>query len=162
MTSAIKISAFFLAFILALASCGKAPVFDEYVSTNNMWHKDSIVRFTVAITDTSVPYGINVKVRHNAQYPFANLYVFRSISSVAGIVYSDTANFTLADASGKWLGSGIGELKTVVRRYRKEAVWFSSPGKYTFNLQQGMRTETLPGIEQVGLEVIRIEEEQEK
>lgn len=161
MISAKEIS-LFLVIGLLLGACGNPPVFDQYQNTNNVWHKDSVLHFTVAITDTSAPYGISVKFRHNAQYPYANLYMFRKIESTTGIAYQDTVNFQLADASGKWLGSGIGELKTVIRRYRKEAVWFSAPGKYTFTLQHGMRVDNLPGIEQVGLEVVKLEEEQNK
>lgn len=158
MTDARRIS-LFLAIGLLLGACGKAPVFDQYHQMHNSWHKDSVISFTVAITDTSAPYGINVKLRHNAQYPFSNLYVFRKIESASGVEYQDTANFELADPSGKWLGHGVGELKTVVRRYRKEAVWFSTPGKYTFTLQQGMRVDALPGVEEIGLEVLKLDEE---
>ena len=158
MISAIRSSLFLLVLLLVVA-CNEKPFFDSYHHLNKGWHKDSIVHFDVSISDTSAHYGINVKLRHNAEYPYSNLWVFRRIASNLGTEYQDSANFILADPSGKWLGQGVGELKTVVRKYREEALRFRAPGIYTFYLQQGMRMDDLPGIEAVGLEVYKLEEE---
>lgn len=158
MTIAIKNSLFAL-LLFGILACGKSPVYNHFVDVENLWFQDSVITFKVPIDDVSATYGINVLLRHNADYPFANLYMFRKIESADALIYQDTVNFQLADPSGKWLGSGIGELKTVARRYRNEAVRFSAPGTYTFYIQQGMRIDSLMGIDAVGLELFKIEEE---
>jgi gliding motility-associated lipoprotein GldH len=127
---------------------------------NESWHADSVLSFTIPIESVDETYAVNVKMRHNANYPFANLYMFRSITSSNGIEYQDTVNFTVADARGKWLGKGVGELKTMVWPYRANTIKFNTPGKYTFTLQQGMRVEELKGVTDIGLEVYVVPEEE--
>lgn len=143
---------------ILVSGCNEAPLFDSFVSLNDGWQKDSILEFNVRITDAGQAYLVNVKMRHNGNYPYSNIYMFRKIESANGVEYQDTVNFVLADPTGKWLGSGVGELKTMVWTYRANALKFNEPGNYTFSLQQGMRTDVLPGIEDVGLEVIALNE----
>ena len=157
MTGAQKLSVIALLAMLAV-SCGKSPMVDEYVPMPNGWYKDSVLQFTAKITDVSQAYSVNVKMRHNGNYPYSNIYMFRKIESANGLEYQDTVNFVLADPTGKWLGSGVGELKTMVWAYRANALKFNQPGNYVFSLQHGMRTDVLEGIEDVGLDVIAITE----
>lgn len=140
----------------AAVACTNAPLADAFVPMPNGWHKDSVLQFPVKIADVNQAYRVNVKMRHNGDYPYANIYMFRKIESANGIEYQDTVNFALADPTGKWLGSGVGELKTMVWAYRADALKFNQPGNYVFSLAHGMRTDVLPGIENVGLEVIEI------
>jgi len=149
----------FLLGTLALAACGNPRMYDSFKPINGAWHQDSVVQFVVPVADNEETYAVSVKLRHNADYPYSNLYMFRTISSVNGIEYQDTVNFTLADATGKWLGNGIGEVKTMVWPYSRRGLKFTNTGKYTFTLQQGMRDTLLEGIMDVGLEINQITEE---
>jgi gliding motility-associated lipoprotein GldH len=157
--TAIKRSSVYILMVLVMASCGQSPIFDSFKPLGGEWHADSIVEFTVPVEDVDETYAINVKMRHNANYPFANLYMFRKIKSNNGLEYQDTVNFIVADPRGKWLGKGVGEVKTMVWPYRANTIKFNTPGKYTFTLQQGMRQEALPGIMDIGLEVFVVTEE---
>lgn len=143
-----------------LVSCGKNPFYEEYAHVSDQgWYKDSIVRFTIDIQDTSTPYELEVHLRNNGNYPYSNIYLFRKIISDRGIEFSDTASFTLADSYGKWLGKGVGELKTNTWPYKSGALEFKHRGKYTFTFQQGMRTDYLKGVEDIGLGVYKIEQQ---
>ena len=146
-------SLFILSLILLLASCQPAAVYDEFKPVGGQWHLDSMKTFEVTISDTSVPYAVIMKLRHNADYPYANLYLFRTISSANGIEYADTVNLALANQQGKWLGSGIGEVKTMEWIYADRGLQFTDQRKYTFTLQHGMRDTLLNGIMDVGLEL---------
>ena len=53
---------------------------------------------------------------------------------------------------GRWLGSGMGslyQLSTPIKVYYQ----FPDTGTYRFAIQQGMRSETLTGITEIGLKV---------
>lgn len=141
-----------------LASCGPSPIYEDYVPiSKNGWHKDSLVSFTVEIDDTLATYQIVWHLRNNDDYEFSNVYLFRAVASDRGLEFSDTAQFDLADAYGKWLGKGVGELKTNTWPFKQGYLQFNRSGNYTFTLQQAMRVEYLKGVEDVGLGVYKIE-----
>ncbi len=143
-----------------MVSCGTDAFYEEYIPVENAsWHKDSLARFTIEIEDTSVFYQINWHLRNNDDYPYKNIYLFRKIESERGQEFEDVAEFQLADDYGKWLGRGVGELKTNTWPFKKQPLKFKQKGNYTFILQQAMRTEKLAGVEDVGLSIIKISKE---
>ena len=143
-----------------LWACGPTPMYEEYVSVpENSWDADSVVSFEVEIEDTTSVYQIVWYLRNNDDYEFSNIYLFRDVYSLKGPEFADTANFMLADAYGKWLGKGIGELKTNTWPFKNGYLQFKHSGTYVFNLQQAMRTSTLIGVEDVGLGIYKIDPE---
>jgi gliding motility-associated lipoprotein GldH len=139
-----KSSLFVATSFFAGGMCGPSPVFDSFQPLVMNGMQIAFLKFVVPIENVDDTYAVNVKMRHNANYPFANLYMFRKIKSNNGLEYQDTVNFIVADPRGKWLGKGVGEVKTMVWPYRANTIKFNTPGKYTFTLQQGMRQEALP------------------
>lgn len=155
-----KLKPLFSIFALSLAiiACEPQPYYESYLPvTKDGWFADSIARFEVEIEDTLSSYMVIFNIRANSDYPYSNLYLFRSIQSEHGLEYHDTANITLADPYGRWLGDGIGELKTFQRVYRNQPLRFSKPGTYTFEFVQAMRMEPLVGIEDLGLSIYKEE-----
>ncbi len=153
-----KRSRFFaiLSFAFLVASCSETPYFEEYVEIpNNEWHQDSSIFFTVDVDDTTSKFLIGLNLRNNNSYPYSNIFLFREIRSSRGIEFRDTAEFYLANAYGKWLGEGIGELKTNQWVFSKEGVRFRKKDTYTFSITQAMRTERLEGIEDVGITIFK-------
>lgn len=156
----LKKASIFLALIglFSLSSCEETPFYEEYLAIDgSTWQVDSVARFEIEIEDTLSTYPIVLNIRANDDYPYANLYLFRKIYSEDGLEYSDTAEFKMADAYGRWLGVGIGELKTFKRVYRREPLRFNRPGTYRFEFVQAMRTDPLPGIEDFGLTIFKNE-----
>lgn len=140
--------------LMLLMACEEQPFYEAYLPVQEKgWHQDSTATFEVEISDTSQRYAIVFNLRANDQYPYANLYLFRSIESEEGVEYSDTANLTLADRYGKWLGEGVGALKTFRRPFAPRALRFRESGTYRFHFTQAMRQEVLPGVEYVGLSI---------
>lgn len=139
-------------------SCEPSPVYEAYVPISEKgWYKDSIVSFEVEITDTLSPYKVVWHLRNNNEYRFSNIFLFREVSSDRGREFADTAEFILADPYGKWLGTGVGELKTHTWPYKSGILKFNHSGVYTFSLQQAMREDYLIGLEDVGLGLYKIE-----
>lgn len=144
-----------------LYSCGDSAVYEEYVEIPDKgWHKDSSLTFEVEIEDTNAAYQVVWYLRNNNAYPYRNIFLFRKIASERGVEFADTSEFFLADPYGKWLGKGVGELKTNTWPFKKQLIYFNKEGKYTFTLQQAMRTEYLEGVEDVGLGVFKVDTEE--
>lgn len=141
-----------LAFTALTACESRELIYEDYRELPETgWHQDSLLTYSVQVNDPEQHYFIRLHLRHNQQYPFANLYLFREITHNHERAFSDTVNITLADEYGEWHGSGFGDLRTLEIPYRAEPVRFKAPGNYIFRLGHGMRTEVLPGIRDVGL-----------
>lgn len=146
-----------------LTACGPKAVYEEYVDIPKKgWYKDSAVSFEVDVKDTSAAYEIVWYLRNNDQYEYSNIYLFRNVRSKRGTEFADTAQFLLADPYGKWLGKGVGELKTNTWPFKTGYLRFRHGGKYIFTLQQAMRTDYLKGVENVGLGIFKLEPGEQK
>lgn len=159
-----KIKIYILCLALAgLYGCGNKPYYEAYVEIpESGWRADSIITFDVTVDDTSAGFLIQLNVRNNSSYPYQNIFLFREIHSPRGIEFRDTAEYPIADAYGKWLGEGLGELKTHQWAFSPRALHFRKSGKYTFSVQQAMREESLKGIEDVGLTIFKASSSEEK
>ena len=143
----------FLSLIAGLISCDRKRVFESYKELDSKgWNKDSIVVFNVAITDTIKNHNLLVNIRNKGTYPYSNIYLFMTIGAPDGTSRTDTVEFTLAEPSGRWKGSGIGGLHDNQILYRN-SVSFPKKGIYKFEIKQGMRDNVLPGIRDVGIRI---------
>lgn len=142
-----------LLLITGMVSCDKKRVFESYQKLDeNGWNKDSVLVFNVALKDTTRNHNLYVNIRNKGTYPYSNLWLFLTIGSPDGKQLTDTVEFSLAEVSGKWKGSGIGDLHDNQILY-KSSVYFPHKGKYTFKIKQGMRDNVLQGIRDVGLRI---------
>ncbi|MFY9154226.1 MAG: gliding motility lipoprotein GldH [Prolixibacteraceae bacterium] len=149
------IFALILIIVTGFASCDRKKVFESYYELNPKgWNKDSVVVFNVPLTDTTRNHSLFVNIRNKGTYPYSNLYLFLSVGAPDGSLVTDTVEFTLAEASGKWKGSGIGGLHDNQILY-KTSVYFPRKGNYKFMIKQGMRDNVLEGIRDIGLRIER-------
>lgn len=115
----------------------------------------SLLPVDTSLTDNdSIVSGAAIKValRHSNDYPFSNLWLELTYHSDNGRMMRDTLDMRLADVYGRWLGSGFGA------SYQQELT--VSPSAVVdvtrpLLLRHIMRVDTLRGIEQVGIEVVR-------
>lgn len=146
-----------LGFMGFLSSCDSKRVFEEYVPIEqHRWDRKHTVRFDVNISDTIISYNLYLNLRNTGRYPKANLYVFTHITKPNGTVESDTINCVLADETGRWLGSGLGDVFDSQHIF-KSGVQFQHSGTYTFELEQGMRIRSLEGVRDVGIRIEKTE-----
>ncbi len=135
------------------SGCDTNKVFEDYSPINpDGWHKDSLVVFDVPSEDTIANHNIYINIRNKGNYANSNIWLFLEVNSPGGEILTDTVEFTLAEPSGRWKGSGIGDLYDNQFLYRKN-VFFPESGEYRFSLQQGMRSDVLPGINDVGIRI---------
>lgn len=139
--------------VIGIISCDRKRVFEAYQPIGEKgWNKDSIVIFNLELNDTIRNHNLYVNIRNKGTYPYSNLWLFLSIGSPDGKILTDTVEFSLAEASGRWRGSGIGDLHDNQILY-KSSVYFPHKGEYTFQIKQGMRDNVLQGIRDVGIRI---------
>lgn len=140
-------------FLMALAACDGHRIFDEYQAVSEgSWCKDSLMVFTIPISDTIQNHNLYINIRNDINYGYSNLWLFVEIEQPNGLAVRDTFEMAIADASGKWLGEGFGGLKTREAIYRRN-VFFPNSGNYKISIQQGMRNNKLEGVTDVGFRV---------
>ena len=142
-----------IVFLLTLVACDANSVFEEYKPiAPGGWDKDSLACFNVEVDDTIQKYNLYVNIRNKGNYANSNIWLFLDIKSPDGQLLTDTVEYILAERSGKWRGSGIGDLFDNQFVYRTN-VMFEKSGMYRFIIRHGMRTKKLKGIHDIGLRV---------
>lgn len=141
-------------FLISLVSCNNDSVFNQYKTIpKGKWNRDSLLIFQVLVTDTLLNHNLFVNVRNDIEYKYSNLWLFIDIKQPGDTVaVKDTFEITLADPTGKWLGTGFGGIKTNETLYRQN-VYFPVLGIYEIQIQHGMRGKVLDNITDVGIRV---------
>ena len=151
-----KIALFFFA-IVFLNACDRNVVFEKNVELpENRWEQKNAVKFTVEIHDTINPHNLYINLRNAAGYQFSNIFLFFTTTAPSGKMERDTIELTLADANGKWLGDGMGDIWDNRELFKKNFK-FPQSGTYTFQLEQAMRIDPLPQIMDAGIRIERLE-----
>lgn len=146
----------FILFIVTVnlfSSCDKNRVFEENKQiSDQIWNLDEKLSFEVNVEDTLTSHNFYMNVRNADGYPYTNIFLFITTQFPNGKMAHDTLECILADASGKWLGDGLGDIWDNQIPFKK-GVRFPLKGKYIFTLQHGMRTENLPLILDAGIRI---------
>lgn len=145
-----KIQVILCALVVLCCACNDRVIYNTFYSLPfEGWHQDSALIYTTEIADSTAHYEMLIVVRHTAQYPYQNLWLF--VDEYAGdmLIYQDTVEATLADDYGRWLGRGINryELSLLYDEQHR----FTQSGEHSFAIRQGMRQEWLKGMTEVGL-----------
>jgi len=144
-------------FALFFSSCDSKRIFEENKKIpENGWSISNVLKFDVDITNTAMPTNFYINVRNADGYPYNNLFLFIKTTFPDGKLSNDTLECILADENGKWLGSGMGDIYDNQIPFKRN-VRFPVAGKYTFEIQQGMRTDVIPLIMDVGLRIEKAE-----
>lgn len=140
-----------VALFFGLASCDQNRYFEQNIEIpQEIWSYQEIKKFDVKIEDTNSLFNFYLNVRNTTEYPFANLYVFVETTFPDSLMARDTIELQLAGRNGKWLGSGYGKYKYNQFILRK-GMRFVQKGSYRFRIEQGMRTDDLEGISDIGI-----------
>ena len=146
-----------LLLVLFFASCDSKRIFEENQTIpDNKWESSNILKFNVDIDDSVSYNNFYVNVRNADGYPYNNLFLFVRTTFPNGRTANDTLECVLADEKGHWLGSGMGDIYDNQIPF-KQNVRFPAPGRYTFEIQHGMRVPTIPLIMDVGIRIEKAE-----
>ncbi|MBN1117142.1 MAG: gliding motility lipoprotein GldH [Bacteroidales bacterium] len=139
-------------FFFLIACTGNVAYDDVQKVDKEGWQAGDVFSFNVPVADTASAFDILIHIRNNNNYEYSNLWLFIDTKAPNGNHMRDTVEFILADPSGKWLGKGLGAINTMLIPY-KPNIKFPNSGIYIFDIQQGMRKETLENIMDVGVRV---------
>ena len=148
---------------LLLLSCDSNMVYDQYKSIENyLWLSENNIEFIVNNQDTISRNNVFINIRNNKDYEFSSLFLIAKIEFPNGFQIVDTLEYEMANANGKWLGSGFTDLKES-KLFYKENVLFPEKGVFKFNIQQVTRSindiegkNPLKGITDVGLRIEKV------
>lgn len=115
-----------------------------------------------SLSDSIVSGPLVLTLRHAADYPYRNVWLEveqahservadTASERIVRHVRRDTFEMMLADPFGRWYGRGMG---ASMRLTDTVAPHYSLRRGATLNIRHIMRTDTLPGIEQVGLMIL--------
>lgn len=139
--------------ILFLISCDPNRVFEDNIDMPDfVWDIKNTPVFEVEINDTLSLYNLYVNVRHASHYPYANLYIFTTITFPNGKTRKDTVECILAEPNGQWKGDGMGDIWDLQIPWMKK-IKFPLKGKYKFTYEHAMRMEQVPFVMDIGLRV---------
>jgi len=156
-TQQVNLYIFIIAFFIFFQSCDPNKVYEDNTKIpEGVWDRNNKISFNVEITDTISPYNLYINIRNTGMYQMSNIYLFVTAKFPENTIYVDTVECILADEKGKWLGSGLGDIIDNQIPYRKN-IKFPKSGTYIFTYEQGMRTQKLPFIMDVGLRVEKVE-----
>lgn len=137
-------------------SCNQNAVFNQNVILPvDGWYKNNAVAFNVNINDTLETYDFGLNIRNSTNYRYSNLYIFLITEFPNGNISRDTIELRLANDEGKWLGKGWGDVKEN-NIILKRSLAFPLNGNYRFLIQQAMRVDTLKGINDIGISIIKV------
>jgi gliding motility-associated lipoprotein GldH len=154
----------FLVFLLIIVtSCDKKRLFDEYKKVGKVWHKDSIVTFSVDQKDTVAKHNLYINIRNNKNYEFNNLFLIVEMEQPNKKTIVDTLEYQMAEPDGTLMGKGLTDTKEN-KLYYKENFVFPKSGKYQIYIQQALRKSgkiegitALEGVTDVGLRIEKAE-----
>jgi gliding motility-associated lipoprotein GldH len=139
-----------------LASCSPLnnPLLDETAAiSENGWRIDQPIRFEIQVTDTLQLYDVYISLRHNTDYEWMNLFLFLKTYYPDQEYSRDTLECFLSDETGRWFGKGGSSVKDRVMLFRRN-VRFPQEGRYVFEFVQGMRTESVKNVMDLGMKVV--------
>jgi len=129
MKAAVVIIGFFV-----FVSCANKQGQEKYhVFHEEKWNTDSIVAISLSELDTNSSYNMALKVRHNIDYEYQNLFLFVDFQDKR-----DTVEIILSEKSGRWTGRGFGDIKEQEILF-KDQVFFSKEKQNKLFFEQAMR-----------------------
>jgi gliding motility-associated lipoprotein GldH len=152
----VGLAAIVLLITIVTTSCGgEDAVFEENKEiAGGEWAVDNHVSFEFTIADTLTNHDFFVNVRNSGDYEYSNLYLFVKTTFPNGKSARDTVECILADNTGRWLGSGVGDIidHQVMYKFKRR---FPLTGNYSIDLQHAMREDPLEGILDVGIRIAK-------
>lgn len=121
------------------------------------WQYQNVVIDSFEVTNPHLYHQYYVNLRINGDYAYSNIHVKLTTISPDSSTKEEIIPILLAEKSGRWLGSGLGDVLTFqVPVMGKQE--FKQKGKYTVKLEQYMRLEFLPNIVSAGMKIEQQEE----
>jgi len=139
---------------LSLFSCREGSYYHHFERLPlSGWSMYETLHFVDSLSaDAPEVLKLELNLRHNATFPYQNLWLYIKTTTSDDRIRRDTVNWTLAEPSGHWLGSGWGSLYN--DKYILPDIEIKDTGArrwFKIEINHGMRDKTLTGIEDIGI-----------
>lgn len=141
--------------VMAIVACNgdDKAIFDQFTSIQSVWSRKDKKEFVFQVEDTTIYYDLKLQMRIQGSYPYSNIWVLYEIEG-GGKMEKGRTMIPLSDQqTGKWLGSGGGNLIGYQHLFKKMVKL--GRGTYKVRFTQNMMDEELSGLSDVGLRVER-------
>ncbi|QDW27198.1 gliding motility lipoprotein GldH [Pedobacter sp. KBS0701] len=149
-----KRQVFLLGFLLITSlfvGCTSSVIDSNVEIAGRRWTYRNHVSTTFEIKDNTKAYNIYFKLRHTADYKYANIFILVHFKDGKKMV-TRRYQYKLAKNDGEWLGSGSGNVFSytlpMLTNYH-----FPHNGKFEIEIEQNMRDNPLLDVSDVGLTV---------
>lgn len=136
-----------LLLLFLCTSCQKNTLYHSYQPVNQAgWYRDDTLSYQLStpITITNETLQYEIGIRHKDTYPYRDIWL---------MINQDTVHVYLADTTGYWHGSGIGNIKQYTNTFQtKQAVGDSIK---EFRVSHIMQDTPLHGICDIGIRIMR-------
>jgi gliding motility-associated lipoprotein GldH len=120
---------------------------------------DAVATFEIPAR-ASQDYDLFLHLRNDNNYPYANIFLIARLRSDSLVLHTDTLEYSMADPTGKWLGTGFAEVKES-KLYWRENIRLIDSIPYQIEIEQAQRAQgavqgykELPGIVSVGYSLV--------
>jgi len=149
MKTTVKIVSLIL-FLVVLVSCSSTPTYEKsYGFNGNEWPQNVKPSFTVEIKDTTKEYNFVLTLRTTTEYKYSNLWIYMSTSTPDGQKAREPFEIKITNPDGTWAGKKTGTIVENSIYFRKRKL--PKPGKYVFQLEQGITNSFVDEVLDVGL-----------
>jgi gliding motility-associated lipoprotein GldH len=147
-----------LAISLMLQACNSDALVDRYHDIPEAgWQYEQVVTDSFEVVKSDHYHQISANIRVTGDYPYANIHMKATITDPDGKSTEYKVPMPLAEKSGKWLGTGLGDVITFQTPILHRKL-LTKKGKYSITIAQDMRLETLKSIRSAGVKVEQQEE----
>ena len=150
-----RLALYFLAAVGVIVSgCGSKVLYKEsLVIPDAGWAYADTLEYRFSVSDTLQIYDLSLTVWHKREYPFQNVYVNVHTMFPGGEKLKERLSLEMMDSKESlWLGK-CGRERCRLDIVLQEGAFFQQPGEYALLLEQHTRMDTLPGIEQIALQI---------
>ncbi|MFF5381901.1 gliding motility lipoprotein GldH [Pedobacter suwonensis] len=141
----------FLWMVTLSVGCTKSVVDSNVEIADRRWTYRNHVSTTFDIKDNTKAYNIYFKLRHTANYKYANIFILAHFKDGKKVV-TKRYQYKLAKNDGEWLGSGSGNVFSYTLPMLTNH-YFPRNGKFEIEIEQNMRDNPLLEVSDVGLTV---------
>ncbi|MFQ3214554.1 MAG: gliding motility-associated lipoprotein GldH [Marivirga sp.] len=154
----LKLTKTFLLCTLAaiICACTEDRVFEQnYDLPNNVWPIAEKVNFEFDIENAKPYYQIFLNIRHNADYPYRNIYINYQLRDTTEFIMENAlANVSLfSNIEGKPYGKATSNVFSY-QELLLDSMRFPHQGDYIFSMYQYMRVDSLDGVYSVGIKIV--------
>jgi len=134
-------------------SCDSNRIFESNENIDNGdWSYEDTLVFKTNMEDTISRYNVFLNIRHTKDYEYANLWLKIITTFPNGEIVNTPVDLPIADADGRWYGSGSGSVLSTKLLIQENAI-FPNKGEYKWEMVQNMRINPISEIMDVGLTI---------